>query len=91
MDLREFFTAAELEQWKDQIVYGQAEMEDGTKGEMYPEAIDITDMPFAKDCVRANGETVYFTVIVNTPRKEQCKQVWQDILAWQSKEEENAA
>ena len=91
MDLREFLTPDELEQWKGKVVYGQAEMEDGTKGEMYPVAIDITDLPFTKDCIRASGKTVYLTIIVNTPRKEQCRQVWADILAWQSKEEENTA
>ncbi len=91
LDLREFLTEDEMEQWKGKVVYAQAELEDGSKEEMYPVAIDITDLPFTKDCVRAGNQTVYLTIIVNSPRVEQCRQVWEDILAWQSKEEENAA
>lgn len=85
LDLSEFLTPAEMEQWKGLVVYGQANLEDGTKGEVYPAAINITELPFTKDCIRADeGETVYLTIIVNTPRMEQCRQIWADIQAWES-------
>ena len=87
MDLSEFLTPEEMEQWKGKVVYAQAEAEDGTVGEMYPVGINISDLPFTKDCVRAGkDETVYFTVIANTPRQELTRQIWEDILAWESKE-----
>lgn len=102
MDLSEFFTAEELEQLGDKIVYGQQKVEEDeipeqtqdpdeegiVPGEIYPMAVNITDMPFTKDCITGtDDQRVYFVVIINTPREEMTKQAWQFIESWGTQEE----
>lgn len=76
MDLREFFTAEEMQQWEKELIYVQEE-----GGEPYPAIINISQLSFAKDCITSE-EGVYLTFAANTPRKDACREVWAYILAW---------
>lgn len=85
MDLREILTEQDLAQMAEGMLFVQAEAEDGTLSEKIPAAVNISNLPFAKDCIRAK-EDIFIVFISNTPRKEACRQIWQDILAWESRE-----
>lgn len=91
MDLRDFFTAQELEQWKDYLVYARADdANPDTEEEMYPVAVNIAKLPFGQE-FGDEEELVYFTVIANTQHLELCRQLWTDIVTWESKSEKSAA
>ncbi len=77
LDLRECFTEEELESLKDKLVY--LEMNDGTR---VPMAIHIEDIPFAKMCL-GGQETIFFSLIVNTPRLDTCRDFWDYLNAWE--------
>lgn len=86
LDLRKLLTAQELEQWKaaDNLVFAQVMDESGNEvTDIFPLGLKITDLDFAKDCVRCDGE-VYLVFIANTPRMDACRQIFEDILAWES-------
>jgi len=78
LDLREIFTAAELESWGDKVIKAQPE-----GGEAYPIAIDITELPFIQE---ASGTQVYIAFAVNTERPDLCRDFWEYILAWKPSE-----
>lgn len=90
MDLREILTEEELAQVAEGMLFAQGEAEDGTLSEKYPVAVNISKLPFGKDCIRGNKD-IFLVFIDNTPRKEACRQIWQDILAWESREENEKA
>ena len=79
MDLRDFFTAEELQEMEARLVY--FELDDGSR---YPVAIHMEDTPFAKDCVELKG-AVFFAWIANTPHKDTCRVFWDYLNAWESK------
>lgn len=81
MDLSEFFTEDELAQLEDRLVYLEANDSD----ERYPVAVHIEKTAFAKDCLDQE-EAVFFALIANTPRPEICRDFWEYLLAWESKE-----
>lgn len=78
MDLSEFFTEEELEQYADRLVYLEANDSD----DRFPIAIHIEDTAFAKDCMEP-GKPVFFALIGNTKRPELCRDFWEYLLAWE--------
>ncbi len=84
LDLREFFTEEELAELaaQDCVIYA---MQEGD-AERWPIAIDITDTPFVKDNVNAEGE-IYFALSGNIRDLDACRAAWERLNAWESKEE----
>lgn len=84
MDLRNFFTAQELEAFaaEDRLIYAQ---EEGSE-EKWVVAVDITDLPFVRDNVTSEGP-IFFALAGNTEKTDMCRQVWEHILAWESQPE----
>lgn len=83
MDLRNFFTEAELEQLaaEDRVIYAQQEgMED-----RWPIAVDISEIGFVTDNVTSEGP-IYFCLSGNTQRPEMCRDAWEYINSWKSGE-----
>ena len=80
MDLSEILTQDELTALGDKVISARAEDQTETR----PYAINIADLPFIKDNTDAKGP-VYFAFVNNTPRREVCRQIWEDILAWPQK------
>lgn len=79
MDLSTLLPEEELAQLyaEDRIVHVREESEDaGT-----PMAIDITDLPFAKDCVLTGGKT-YLVFIRNSTDPDICLKLWHHIQNW---------
>lgn len=74
MDLRNFLTEEELNKFKDKIIYGQEE----GKEEQVPLAINISDCGFAKKYCQS--KETFFCVIINTPRKENTKELFNYLL-----------
>ena len=83
MDLRQVFTAEELEQYKDLLFYGQEQDDDGNLvGEPIPMAIKVNDIPLIKECEQYSTRTVYFSVAVNAPNLDSMHDFWNYLLAW---------
>lgn len=83
MDLRTLLSEEELARLyaDNRIVQVREESEDaGT-----PMGIDITDLPFAKDCVLTEGKT-YLVFIRNTTDPDICLMLWNHILNWEPME-----
>lgn len=86
LDLREFFTEDEIAELtaEDRLIYVRPEEEEGEeKQEPMPIAVDITDIPFAKDNVTSKGK-VYFALSGTHRSLEMCHDVWDRINAWES-------
>lgn len=84
MDLREVFTAEELEQFGDKIRYAQDADEDGNPtGEQIPVAVDITDLPFIQAC-RQYQQNIFLSFAANSPNKDSLRDFWQYLLAWEN-------
>ena len=80
MDLRNFFTEAELEALGNKVVW--MEMGDEEAGyTLTPVSVDISDTEFAKTATKYGGK-VYFSVVVNTPRLETVRDFWTYLHAW---------
>lgn len=76
MDLNEFFTQEELAAFGDKIIYAQEENSE----KQVPLAINISDCEFLKENAQIKNQTVYFSPIVNTTRKDTCKEFLNYIL-----------
>lgn len=79
MDLSTLFSEEELAQLyeADRIVHVREESEAaGT-----PMGIDITDLPFARDCVLTEGKT-YLIFIRNSTDPDICLKLWHHIQNW---------
>ena len=77
MDLREDFTARELEQFGNKLQYVQQEDEEGNHtGELIPVALNITDLPFIQAC-RQYEQNIYLSFAVNAPNKDSLRDFWQ--------------
>ncbi len=85
LDLREFFTEEELEDLGDRVI--TARQEDET--DAWVVAIDITELPFVQDNIRLDGEEdrVYFALSGSTQRMDMCRDAWDYINAWESKDD----
>ena len=80
MDLRNFFTEAELEALGEKVVW--MEMGDEEAGyTLTPVAVDISDTEFAKTATKYGGK-VFFSVVINTPRSETVRDFWTYLHAW---------
>lgn len=82
LDLREFFTEAELQELDaaNRVIYLQVE----DTGDRWPVAIDISEIPFVKDNVTTKGP-VYFVLSGNVRNLEMCRNAWDRLHAWKSK------
>ena len=80
----ELFTEEELAELGDKVI--TARQEDET--EAWVVAIDITDLPFVQDNVHLEDadDRIYFALSGNTQRPEMCRDAWEYIHAWESKE-----
>lgn len=79
MDLTQFFTAEELEELKDKLIYAREEEEE----EPIPVAVDISDLEYVKDNITTEGK-IYFALSGSTQRPETCRDVWNRIHQWKS-------
>ena len=85
LDLRQVFTAEELEQLKDDLFYGQERDDDGNLvGEPIPVAIKVSKLPFIKECEKYTYRDVYLGFAVNAPNQDSLREFWDYILAWKS-------
>ena len=83
MDLRQVFTAQELEQFGDKIRYAQHADEDGNPtGEKIPVALDITDLPFIQNC-RQYEQYIFLCFSANAPNKDNLRDFYQYLLDWE--------
>lgn len=78
MDMRDFLSGEELEQWSDNLIYAQSEDSD----EMYPVALNITDTEFALKHL-STSDVVYLSFAVNTPRKDTCREFFDYIMKYE--------
>lgn len=86
MDLREVFTAEELNQFGTKLRYAQHTDEDGNPtGEMYPIAVEITEIPFVQDC-KSYNQKIFLGFSVNAPNQDSIRDIWEYMLAWESKQ-----
>lgn len=85
LDLREFFTEEELAQLGDKVITARQEGET----DAWVVAVDITDLPFVQDNVTLEDEDdrIYFALSGNTQRMDMCRDAWEYINAWESREE----
>ncbi|MBO5892372.1 MAG: hypothetical protein J6Q30_06630 [Oscillospiraceae bacterium] len=84
LDLRQVFTAEELEQFGTKVRYAQPMDDDGNPtGERIPVAVEITDLPFMQDCKKYN-QKIFLSFAVNAPNKDSLRDFWQYLLAWES-------
>lgn len=83
MDLRDFFTAEELEKLEEEkrVIYAQKEGDLDRK----PIAVIITELPFIQAYVEPT-EDIYFALAGSSPRPEMCRNVWNYLHAWISEE-----
>ncbi len=85
LDLREVFTAEELEQFGEKIQYAQAADDEGNPtGEKIPVAVEITDISFIQDCKLYN-QKFFLGFATNAPNKDSLREFWQYLLAWEDK------
>lgn len=83
LDLREVFTEEELEQFGKKVRYAQYTDNDGNPlGEMFPIALEITDIPFVQGC-RTYEQKIFLGFAVNAPNKDGLRSFWQYLLAWE--------
>ena len=84
MDLRDFFTEAELAQLEaeNRVIYAQQESE----FDRMPIAVAITELPFIQEYVNTEND-IYFALSGSTPRPEMCRNVWNYLHAWEKPED----
>ncbi len=88
LDLREFFSEEELEGMGDKLIKLMTVNEEGSEvvDEAYPVAVDISDMPFIRDCVDTD-KPVYFGVAANAPNLETLRDFWTYLDGWETGKE----
>ena len=85
LDLREVFTEEELKQFGKKVRYAQHTDEEGNPtGEMFPIALEITDIPFIQDCSSYN-QKIFLSFAASAPNKDSLRHFWQYLLAWDLK------
>ncbi len=80
MDLRDFFTEAELEALGDKVIWMESTNSDDSKLQM-PVAVNIEHLPFTQ-AHTINTKDTFFAVVSNTLRKETCRDFWAYLNAW---------
>ena len=81
MDLREFFTPQELADMDPYLIFVILE----ETGERFPVALNMEYVPFAREHMDLSKK-IYFAVVANTQRKEQCRDFWEYLMAWKPEE-----
>ena len=85
LDLRQVFTAEELEELKDDLFYGQQQDDEGNLvGDPVPVAIKVSKLPFIQECEKYTYRDVYFGFAVNAPNQDDLRMLWDYILTWKS-------
>lgn len=84
LDLRELFTTEELVQMEDCLIYFLPVDENGdpTVEEQYPVAVDVSQLPFFKECSSNSDEPLYFSVASNTLNLEMVRRFWDHLCEW---------
>ena len=77
-ELNEVLPEELLEQFAEQTVY----FDDPELGVTYPQAINITDWAFVRDCVRPNG-TVYLTFCNRSDSMAENEKFINYLLSWE--------
>lgn len=78
MDLREVFTQQELTEMEPYLIYVIIDQ----TGERFPVALNMEYIPFAREHMDLSKK-MYFTLVANTQRKEQCRDFWDYLMAWE--------
>ena len=77
--LEKLLTPEQLSQIsEDRFIFLQDE-----NGNTFPGAIDISELPFVRDCVTGDGP-IYIAFPGNTPRAELSAQFWDYLLSWEA-------
>ena len=76
MDLRDILTEDEMSYWEPYIIYYEAEGQ-----ERVPVALNIQETAFYKKFLSANENNIYLSFIVNTLRKDTCRDFWDYLMA----------
>ena len=79
MDLRDFFTAEELEALGDNVIWMESGVEENRR--LMPVAVKVEHLPFIATHAQ-NVDDTYFALTINTPRKETCRDFWEYLNAW---------
>lgn len=83
LDLREFFTADELEALGDKVIYLELVDDDGTTVSRTPVAINISNIPFVQNCLDP-VEDCYFSLSATSEQLKNCRIFWDYLLAWEA-------
>lgn len=81
LDLQKVYTQEELELLGETVVFAQ----NNDQAAPRPIALKITDSPFIQENTDVAGE-VYFAYAAASPRTEACRELFEYLLAWKSKE-----
>ena len=76
MDLRDILTEDDMAYWEPHIIYYEAEGQ-----ERVPVALNIQETAFYKKFLSANENNIYLSFIVNTLRKDTCRDFWDYLMA----------
>ena len=80
MDLRLIFTEAELAEMGEDVIY----LLDDETWERTPVALNVTDMPYVKDCVSIpDKESVFLAFVGPFEEADQYRDLWEYLDAWQ--------
>jgi len=82
MDLSLVFTAEELAEFGERVIYAQPD--DGKP--KFPVAIDISQTVFAKDCLDCGDDPAYFSFVGPDAKAEQYRDFWEYLMAWEQTE-----
>ena len=77
LDLRKVFSAEELQNWGDRVIYMQL----ANQKEATPIALEITDFPFLQENGVGNSR-VYFAFVGGSPRTEATVDLLNWMLNW---------
>lgn len=80
LDLTNVYTQEELAAMGDLVVYAKDTEADAVTAV----ALDITNTAFIQDNANESGK-VFFAYVANSPRVEQCKDLYQYLLNWKAK------
>jgi len=79
MDLSLVFNPEELEKFGEKVIYIQPE----DSQIRTPIAVDISDTVFAKDCLNAGAEPVYFSFVGPNEEAQEYRAFWEYLMAWE--------
>ncbi len=80
LDLTKVYTQEELDAMGDLVIH----FRDSESNEVTAVALDITNTAFIQDNTNESGK-VFFAYVANSPRVEQCRDLYQYLLNWKAK------